>query len=221
MMLLPPKIETGALAPEHPALMRCLVFSFDQSWLEDFSGFDPQSLADDPQVGLNFKDHYIEQSMWRAYQELSKPDCLSAGVLASCVQEIAVDLGRRFAAQARQEPAPPRSAYYDQRIKLVEDMIVGDWQDFRPANELADELGIGVSYLRALYRKATGLNLEDTLEEVRIRHAKELLSELQMPIKVVAYDMGYSTHSAFSAAFKKFVGKSPRQFRNDFVRSNN
>ena len=50
--------------------------------------------------------------------------------------------------------------------------------------------------------------------ELRIRKAEELLTQTAMPVKEIAFLLGYAKPLYFSAEFMRFRGISPREFRN-------
>ena len=50
--------------------------------------------------------------------------------------------------------------------------------------------------------------------EHRIRKAEELLTQTAMPVKEIAFLLGYAKALYFSAEFIRFRGISPREFRN-------
>ena len=60
--------------------------------------------------------------------------------------------------------------------------------------------------------KAEGVSFATVLEEFRRRRAIRLLGE-RMSVKEVAYRLGYSDPAAFSRAFKRWTGTSPREAR--------
>jgi AraC-like DNA-binding protein len=51
------------------------------------------------------------------------------------------------------------------------------------------------------------------LKEVRLRRAAQLLEMTDLPVKVVAGSVGYSSRSYFSRAFKELYGTYPANFR--------
>jgi AraC-like DNA-binding protein len=57
------------------------------------------------------------------------------------------------------------------------------------------------------------VNFLDVLQDVRLRLAKQYLSEPDMSISQAAWLLGYSGPSAFSHAFNRWTGRSPRQMR--------
>ncbi len=54
------------------------------------------------------------------------------------------------------------------------------------------------------------------LTEWRMRLAERALRHEDTPVAVVARSMGYASESAFSNAFKRVNGKSPRTYRYDY-----
>jgi AraC-like DNA-binding protein len=44
--------------------------------------------------------------------------------------------------------------------------------------------------------------------------AKRLADDPRAKVAAVAHDVGYESEAAFSRAFKKFVGRSPSEWRN-------
>ena len=62
--------------------------------------------------------------------------------------------------------------------------------------------------------KAEGTSFEKVLNELRHRLALNYLSEKKVSVNETAYLVGFSDSAAFSRAFKRWTGKSPRAMRN-------
>jgi AraC-like DNA-binding protein len=77
---------------------------------------------------------------------------------------------------------------------------------------VAGKLGIS---RQTLFRRlrAEGTTFERVLDELRHRLALHYLSEKNLPVSDTAYLLGYSDRAAFSRAFKRWTGVSPRQTR--------
>jgi AraC-like DNA-binding protein/mannose-6-phosphate isomerase-like protein (cupin superfamily) len=63
------------------------------------------------------------------------------------------------------------------------------------------------------YKKATGTTIIDKLLQMRLFLAEHLLTESDISIKEVAYEVGMSDVSYFCRQFKKFFGCSPSKYR--------
>lgn len=79
------------------------------------------------------------------------------------------------------------------------------------AERIASDLGCSRHTLHRRL-KAEGVSFATVLEDFRRRRAIRLLGE-RMSVKEVAYRLGYSDAAAFSRAFKRWTGTSPREAR--------
>ncbi len=67
--------------------------------------------------------------------------------------------------------------------------------------------------LESRFRRILGCTPHKEIVRVRIDRVKQLLSETDLPMGRVAQLAGYTHVEYMSAAFKKRVGLSPRQYR--------
>ncbi|MGE0184301.1 MAG: AraC family transcriptional regulator ligand-binding domain-containing protein [Hyphomonadaceae bacterium] len=80
------------------------------------------------------------------------------------------------------------------------------------ADTIASKLGTS---RQTVYRnlKAEGVTFEQVLDALRHRMALHYLAGRKVSVNETAYLVGFSEPSAFSRAFKRWTGKSPREFR--------
>lgn len=64
-----------------------------------------------------------------------------------------------------------------------------------------------------------GASFSELLEETRRRLARSYIAHRQLPLTEIAFMLGYSENSAFTRAFNKWYGASPRQARLQLVGS--
>lgn len=82
------------------------------------------------------------------------------------------------------------------------------------ATEVADSLGVSVSYLSRVINKALGCGFPEMLQRLRLEHAAEkLLSQPNLTIADLAQQCGFSSPSYFTASFKKLYGMTPSNYR--------
>jgi len=84
-------------------------------------------------------------------------------------------------------------------------------------NRLAEKFHISVPYLSKIFEEHVETNFMDFLIKVRIEKAMELLANSNIKINEVAQEVGYTNSHSFIRAFKKYVGKTPGEFRNGMV----
>lgn len=79
--------------------------------------------------------------------------------------------------------------------------------------QLARRVGLSVSQLNRLFVRDIGITPETYQQRERINHAKRAVIESTVPIKQIAYSMGFRHLSHFSVWFRRKVGCSPRNYR--------
>lgn len=82
---------------------------------------------------------------------------------------------------------------------------------------LAAELGVCHSTLNKLFRERAGVSPLQYRIQRRMEEARRLLADTSMPVKEVAFRLGYGNQLYFSNDFKKSCGVSPRAFRQGAV----
>ena len=77
--------------------------------------------------------------------------------------------------------------------------------------ELAGVAGLSRSGFALQFKQTVGLTPGEHLARFRIATAQERLAR-GMPLKVVAFEVGYGSSTALSRAFREFTGQSPREW---------
>lgn len=68
------------------------------------------------------------------------------------------------------------------------------------------------------FKSRVNKSFSDFLKELRIDYARKLLNENKTSIHSVSYDSGYTTISNFNKQFKEVTGKTPLQYRNEYLK---
>ena len=82
--------------------------------------------------------------------------------------------------------------------------------------KLADAVDCSINHLSQVINSGFEVSFFDYLNQYRIEHAKALLSspdDKGNAILNIAFTVGFNSNSAFYAAFKKYVGQTPAQYR--------
>lgn len=77
---------------------------------------------------------------------------------------------------------------------------------------IAREVGVSPVYLTQVFAQAEGIPLYRYQTRLRLVRALDLLGESHS-LTTLALDLGFSSHSHFTAAFRKFYGRSPAAFQ--------
>lgn len=78
---------------------------------------------------------------------------------------------------------------------------------------LARQAGMSQSSFQRYMRRVFNCSPKQMLLNIRMEEAKHLLSSTNYPLRTIAERLSYSDEFAFSYAFKRCLGFSPRQFR--------
>jgi AraC-like DNA-binding protein len=78
--------------------------------------------------------------------------------------------------------------------------------------ELAERAGMSRSSFAQRFKETVGASPMEYLTRWRMLLAGDRLRNCSDPISVIALSLGYESESAFSTAFKRVMGCSPRQY---------
>ncbi len=110
------------------------------------------------------------------------------------------------------EAAAP-SAVEAPLIQKARSFIREHQQEELHVGAVARQLNMSVFYFCKVFKKATGLTFTEYLAQVRVNKAKNLLQNPHARITEVAFEAGFQSITHFNRSFKKFEGKSPKQYR--------
>ena len=80
-------------------------------------------------------------------------------------------------------------------------------------------VGVSPFHLCRLFRAVTGTTIARYRHTLRLRAALERVARPDADLSAVALDYGYSSHSHFTAAFRREFGMTPTEFRRAAARS--
>ena len=78
---------------------------------------------------------------------------------------------------------------------------------------VAVAINLSPTYFSSLFKKDVGTNFIDYLTQIRVDKAKELLCRTSMQVSEIAYKVGFRDYRYFGQIFKKYTGKTPREFQ--------
>ena len=80
-------------------------------------------------------------------------------------------------------------------------------------DDIARAVALSPFHLCRVFRRATGRTLHGYRSALRLRVALDRLDEAEVDLASLALELGYSSHSHFTAAFRKEFGVSPSKVR--------
>ena len=121
------------------------------------------------------------------------------------------EMAHRYCLLVKKHSLKPYSPLVQKVISRVEFDLAGDLS--LKAN--AKALNVNASYLSTLFKKELGMNLTEYVNGKRVEYAIYLLNTTKLSISAVGQRCGIQDDNYFTKIFKKYVGKTPKQFRQE------
>ncbi len=80
-------------------------------------------------------------------------------------------------------------------------------------NDIAEWVHLNPNYVSRLFKKEIGVSLKEYIMNEKMKLAKELVRNTNLPIGVITMKVGYSNFSYFAQVYKKMNGFSPTEDR--------
>lgn len=119
-----------------------------------------------------------------------------------------MELLSRIGRCSREEAGGPES-----RVEEILAYFHENFQKEIEVRQCARQFSISESWLIRCFRERTGMTPQRYLTGIRLNQAKELLASSSLNIGEIAGVVGYENALYFSRIFRKYVGASPREFR--------
>jgi AraC-like DNA-binding protein len=111
-------------------------------------------------------------------------------------------------------PAAPRHDNQPfARVRTIADFIADNFRQDIDSLDIAVSAGIHPKYAMSLFRKSTGMTLNEYTTLLRLSFAQAMLINGDGNVLNVAMESGFRSLSAFNKSFRKIAGKSPSDFR--------
>ena len=98
-------------------------------------------------------------------------------------------------------------------VENVKNDLINDLESKITIDELANKYGVGKTTLKNCFKEVYGKPIFKWRKEYRLDCACLLIEEGQMTISEISKNVGYSSPSKFSQAFKEYVGFTPSEYR--------
>lgn len=111
--------------------------------------------------------------------------------------------------QVRRRQSRKSSSY----IERAKDYIAGNYKKKIYLSDMAENLGLSETYLSRLFKKETGIRIQDFIVDVRLEHAANLLKYSDETLSNVAEYVNFPSQSYMGKVFKEKYGVTPKYYR--------
>jgi AraC family transcriptional regulator len=171
---------------------------------------DPVLEAGALEATLDVRSAYVREALVRLAREVENPGFCSEMLAQAIWTETVIELSRYL----RQcgDPEPRAHGLTVAQLRQIEELIERPGK-LPSVTELAALCDVSTRHFFRMFRATTGTTLASYAAERRMERARQLLAMPRPPVKEIAWRCGFDTPAAFSAAFRKAIGVTPKQYR--------
>ena len=101
----------------------------------------------------------------------------------------------------------------DARVKKVILYMQSNYSGDISLEDMAQSVSLSPAYLCSIFKKETGKNVMQYLEDIRVTKSLSLLSRSDLSVAEIAKRVGYHTPHYFAQIFKRITGIPPSSYR--------
>lgn len=98
-------------------------------------------------------------------------------------------------------------------IEKVKQFVHANYKYDITRTEVSASVYLTPEYLAKIFKKETGINIKDYINQYRVDKAKILLVQTDLKISDIAAEVGFDNFSYFTTVFKKMTGLTPNEYR--------
>ena len=179
------------------------------------AGLDPEKAELVEALGI--RDPQIEHAAMSLLTELRSEDLGTRIYAESLANVLVVNLLRHHSSLGRssvrklehERPSGLPEASLRTALDYVGDNLAADLS----LAEISHEVGMSPYHFSRMFKLSTGFSPHQYIMRQRIERAKALLTNTDLPVGVVAREVGFASPSHFAQQFRRLAGVSPRSFR--------
>ena len=140
----------------------------------------------------------------RGIWEMETPDALSPLALEALALEM-LAMAARFGERTVGKPPP----WLDRAHELVHER----YRENLRITDVSQDVGVHPIRVARAFKAYYGVPLATYIRRLRLEWASDRLVRSADPLACIALEAGFSDQSHFTRAFKRYTGRTPRQFR--------
>jgi AraC-like DNA-binding protein len=119
-------------------------------------------------------------------------------------------------AMMRQERPKPNGGLPKWRMKRLQQHLAAHIAGSISLSDMAAAAGLSKMHFAAQFRATTGFRPHEYLLFQRIEQAKIAMTNSELSLAEIALSVGFQAQAHFSTVFKRFTGKSPGQWKQEY-----
>ena len=208
LFILPGREIVAQIAPGRLSTVTC---SFDNAYAESIIGPLDQLSYTQLHNALDLRSSLMSSLLLRLRHEALYPGPISQAVAESFGHAMLTECAHWLKAQDCEDNTG--GALTARELQIIEQYLAGLSGKAPSVADLASACSLSERYFAKRFRELTGISVSQYIKAVQVSKAKSLLLETDLPLKEIAYRLGYSTSANFAASFRAATGTTPGQYR--------
>jgi AraC-like DNA-binding protein len=186
----------------------CLSLAIGETWLRELA--PPVEVRDIAVVAFRRERLRID-ARTQALVALIRHSLKTQGTETLEAESLVLTLVRRALGE-RTSHAPRGSAGRRKLVDRAKLVLSSDLGRRWTLGDIASEIGVSPVYLTQVFQQVEGLPLYRYQLRLRLARALDLLGRYE-DLSRLGLDLGFSSHSHFTSAFRQHYGRTPAEFR--------
>lgn len=204
--------------PVDPRGDHCAWFGVRPDLLQDVLGAHDPSVADRPGEPFGRPWGLSDARSYALQRAITRHLAGAPGADRMAVQEASIALLERVMAFTRDRlgaVASPDAGGYcpPDLVERVRGYLRERFRENSTLDEIAVAVGVSVFHLCRVFKRETGLTVHRYRQQLRLRQALEQVASPHRSLTDIALRLGFSSHSHFSATFRRAFDTTPSRFR--------
>lgn len=192
---------------------RSIMVSFDPVYAEPMLG-NLSALSEAQSIrALSLRNSLITALLFRLLKEAMHPGDMREAVVETCGKAMLVECAHWL--YSEQSIDGTRGKLTAKHLSIIEKYLNGVNGQLPSVADLAKACGFSERHFLRLFREEKKCTVAQYIKSFQVSRAKTYLLETDMPLKEIAYRLGFSSYTNFSAAFRTATGQSPQRLRKD------
>lgn len=98
-------------------------------------------------------------------------------------------------------------------VEKAKTFISDNLADPITVRDVAEHMCLSAEYFTKLFKRETGQNIKEYITLTKVEAAKDMLERADIPVSIVALELGYTNFSHFTQVFKKYEKVTPSEYR--------
>lgn len=193
--------------------MRAVRCVYKPEIFEQFMGNRKDFTVAQLRKSLSLQSSTIAFYMRRLIEEATSPGFASETMTDAVASLLMIECARQLFAADSSEKEIYQSGLSAKHLRRIEEYLECIDVGAPTVNDIARLCGFSPHYFCKLFRQRTGQSIGRYLAESRLRRAERLLTETDLPLKEVAYRLGFANAANFTTAFRNEMNIPPGTYR--------